>query len=384
MDNFTYRNPTKLIFGKGRIAELSQEIAPGSKVLVAYGGGSIRQNGVYDQVLSALQGVELFEFGGIEANPDFDTLMKAVEIVRQQGVQFILSVGGGSVLDGVKFIAAAAHLEGDPWTILTGKAEIKSAIPIGSVLTLPGTGSEMNCFSVISRRSTNEKLAFGNPLVYPVFSILDPETTYSLPKRQIGNGVADAFVHVIEQYLTYPSDAPLQDRMAESVLLTLIEEGPKTLANPDDYTSRANIMWAATMALNGIISVGVPQDWATHGIGHELTALYGLDHARTLAVVLPSLLRQRKDVKQAKLVQFAERVWDFKTGSADEKIEAAIQKTEGFFLSLGIPVKLSAHQIGEEAAKRVVQNLSRRGEIALGEDGKITGPVVEKILIEAV
>lgn len=276
MENFSFYNPVKILFGKGQIANIAQEIPANAKILITYGGGSIKSNGVYDQVKTALAGRNFLEFGGIEANPHLETLLKAVELIRSQGIDFLLAVGGGSVLDGTKFIAAAVPFEGDPWDILAKQAPVKAALPIGTVLTLPATGSEMNTNSVVTKWETQEKLFFASPLVFPKFSVLDPETTFSLPPRQIGNGIVDAFTHVMEQYLTYPANAPLQDRWAESILQTLIEEGPKTLANPDDYASRANVVWSATLALNGLIGAGVPQDWTTHMIGHELTALHGL------------------------------------------------------------------------------------------------------------
>lgn len=282
MQNFTFQNPTKILFGKGQIAHIDQEIPAGAKVLLTYGGGSIKRNGVYDQVKQALNGRPVLEFGDIEPNPRLETLLRAVEQVRAANVEFLLAVGGGSVLDGTKFIAAASCFAGDPWDIVARGAAVDHAVPLGAVLTLPATGSEMNPFAVITKWATREKLPFSSPLVYPRFSVLDPETSFTLPPRQISNGIVDAFVHTMEQYMTYPAAAPLQDRMAESILRTLIEEGPKTLANPGDYESRANVMWCATMALNGLIAVGVPQDWATHMIGHELTALHNVDHGKSV------------------------------------------------------------------------------------------------------
>ncbi len=380
MENFTYQNPVKILFGRGQIAAVGGEIPAGEKILVTYGGGSIKSNGVYDQVMSALAGRTVLEFGGIEPNPRYETLMRAVEVVRREGVGFLLAVGGGSVIDGTKFIAAAARFEGEPWDILTKHAPVRSAVPLGVVLTLPATGSEMNTFAVISRNETGEKLALASPRVYPKFSVLDPELTFSLPPRQIANGIVDAFIHVLEQYLTYPADAPLQDRQAEAILLTLIEEGPKTLANLSDYASRANLMWCATMALNGLIAVGVPQDWSTHALGHELTALYGLDHARTLAAVLPGIMKAQRVTKREKLLQFAERVWGIRKGSADEQIDAAIARTREFFESLGVATRLSAYGIAPEAVTLVADRIERRGTTALGERGDITSARVREVL----
>lgn len=379
MNNFQYHNPVRILFGKGQMAQLPKQIPAQAKVMLTYGGGSIFKNGVYEQVKAALSNYKVVEFGGIEANPTYETLMKGVEIARQEGVDFLLSVGGGSVLDGTKFMAAAIPFEGpDAWQIVANRAKFTKALPIGAVLTLPATGSEMNYYAVISRQETQEKKGMGNPLVYPQFSILDPETTFSLPPRQIANGIADAFTHVMEQYMTYPVRAEMQDRMAEAVLLTLIDEGPKMLANPTDYDAAANIMWAATMALNGLLAAGVPTDWATHQIGHELTALHGIDHARTLAVVLPHLLEIKKDSKREKLLQYGRRVWQL-TGTDDEIVAGAIQKTADFYESLGIPTKASSYAIPASTVTEVVQRFEARG-MNFGERADITPQVVGEIL----
>ncbi|KAF7599284.1 MAG: NADH-dependent alcohol dehydrogenase [Candidatus Dactylopiibacterium carminicum] len=383
MQNFSYYNPTRIIFGKGQIAAVAAQIPAGSKVLVTYGGGSIKRNGVYDQVAAALKAHAWLEFGGIEPNPRYETLMRAVEIVKREGVDFILAVGGGSVADGSKFIAAAALFEGaDPWDILGKRAPVSAALPLGVVLTLPATGSESNTFAVISREATGEKYGFGSEHCYPRFAVLDPETTYSLPPRQVANGIVDAFVHTIEQYLTYPVGAELQDRFAEGILQTLIRVGPQVLAQPQDYVLRANLMWTATLALNGLIGCGVPQDWATHMIGHELTAEYGLDHARTLAVVLPGVWRHSRTGKQAKLLQFAERVWGLHEGSETERIEAAIERTEAFFKSLGVECTLAGNGVADSkvAAERISARLAAHGMTALGERGSIDPAAVRAIL----
>ena len=379
MQDFTYHNPVKIVFGKGSIAQLAALVPSGGKLLLAYGGGSIKSNGVYEQVVTALKGHEVLEYAGIEPNPRYETLMKAAEMVRSQGIDFILAVGGGSVLDGVKFVAAAAKYDsGDPWDILTKGAAIASAVPFGSVLTLAATGSEMNCFAVISRDSTREKLAFGHPLVYPVFSILDPETMYSLPPRQVSNGIVDAFVHVMEQYLTYDVHAPLQDRFAESILQTLKEVGPKVLETPNDYDTRAAMMWAATCAVNGFIAVGLPQDWATHMIGHELTALYGLDHAQTLAVVFPAMMRRQRKQKRARILQYAERVLGIREGTEDERIDAAIRRTEEFFRSVGVKTRLADYGI-TSGWNSIPGRFAERGT-KLGERGDIGPGEVTEIL----
>lgn len=381
MENFVYQNPTRILFGRGQIAGLATELPSDARVLLLAGGGSIKENGVHAQVVKALGSRVVKEFWGVEANPDYDTLMRAVAVVKAEKLDWILPVGGGSVLDGAKFVAAAALYPHDPWTILTERAaRVTAALPIGAVLTLPATGSESNGASVVSRRALKEKLAFISPHVFPRFSVLDPETTFSLPARQVANGIGDAFCHVIEQYLTFPAQAAVQDRFAEGILRTLVEIGPKTLANPTDYDTRANFVWAATTALNGWIAVGVPQDWATHIIGHELTALHGIDHARTLAVVLPSLLQVERTAKRAKLLQYAERVWDLRDGSEDARIDAAIEKTRAFYESIGIKTHLADYDVPVAVAAEVSRRLAARGLSAFGDRGLITPAKVEQIL----
>ena len=381
MQNFVLHNPTKIIFGKDRIKELAREIPKEARLMLVYGGGSIKLNGVYDQIRQALEGYSLIEFGGVEPNPDYDTLMQGVELARTQGVDYLLAAGGGSVADGVKFMAAAIPCQGDPMEILTswGKS-IKQAVPFGCVLTLPGTGSEMNNGSVISRRSLKAKLVFSSPLVFPQFSVLDPVTTFSLPARQTSNGVVDTFVHIMEQYLTYPVDGKVQDRFAEGLLLTLLEEGPKVLAQPENYDIRANLMWCATLGLNGLIGAGVPQDWATHMVGHELTALYGLDHAQTLAVVLPGMLKVRAEQKQQKLLQYAERVWGITSGSDAERIDAAIEKTSAFFEQMQVPTRLAGYGLTHECIPAVLEQLQAHGLTALGEQSDVTPDLARKAL----
>ena len=381
MKNFTFHNPTKLYFGKGQIAKLAEAVPPEGTTMLLYGGGSIKRNGVYEQVREALGDRAVVEFGGIEANPTYETLMEAVEEARAEDVTFLLAVGGGSVLDGAKFVAAAIPFAGDPWDIVAHGAAVEEAVPLGAVLTLPATGSEANANSVISRKEPRAKRAFASRHVYPRFSIIDPETTFSLPPRQVANGIVDAYTHVLEQYLTYPAGAPLQDRFAESILQTLIEVGPKTLGDLEDYDARATFTWCATMALNGLIGLGVPQDWATHRIGHELTALHGIDHARTLAVVMPSLLRHQKDGKRAKLLQYAERVWQLTEGADDDRIELAIQKTEDFFEHLGIPTRLGRYEeAGTTTVDEVVARLDRQRAYPLGERDDLDGDGVRAIL----
>ena len=367
MNNFTLFNPTRILFGTGRIADIAREVPANARILITYGGGSIVKTGTLAEVKAALNGFTLFEFAGIEPNPTYETLMQAVELARRERIDFLLAVGGGSVIDGTKFIAAAIPFDGEPWDILAKRTPISSAIPFGSVLTLPATGSEMNCGAVITKRVSDDKLAFINTLLYPRFSVLDPTKTFTLPARQIANGVVDAFVHTIEQYLTFPCDAKVQDRFAEGLLLTLIEDGPIALKEPENYAVRANLMWTATLALNGLIGAGVPGDWATHMLGHELTALHGLDHAQTLAVVLPAMLQVRREEKHAKLLQYAERVWNLRDGDEEARIDAAIENTRQFFESLGVPTKLSGYGIGRDAIPALLAQLERHGMVALGE-----------------
>ncbi|PTX14526.1 NADP-dependent alcohol dehydrogenase [Pontibacter mucosus] len=381
MNNFTFYNPVKILFGKGQISSITKEIPTGARIMVTYGGGSIKKNGVYDQVMAALQDFEVSEFGGIEPNPHYETLMKAVALAKEKQVTFFLAVGGGSVIDGTKFIVAAMEYEGEnPWNILAKREPVTRATPFGTVLTLPATGSEMNSGAVVTRVSTKEKFSFGSPFTFPKFSVLDPETTFTLPARQISNGIVDAFSHVLEQYLTYPVNAPLQDRMAEAILLTLKEEGPKAVQNPQDYDTMANFMWAATMALNGVIRVGVPTDWATHYIGHELTALHGIDHARTLAIVFPALLRYKSETKKEKLLQYGDRVWGVASGSESERLEATLQATVDFFESLGIKTRLSDYEVGEDTINTIIRRFEERGVKDLGERADIQIQDVKEIL----
>ena len=381
MLDFEFYNPTRIVFGRDTISRLDTLVPPPARVLVMFGGESARKTGTLAEVKAALGHREVQEFGGIEPNPAYEALMKAVEQVRREKLDFLLAVGGGSVIDGTKFVAAAVGFNGDPWTLLeTHGAIVTSAMPFASVLTLPATGSEMNNGAVITRKATTSKLVFRSPHTFPLFSILDPTKTYTLPVRQIANGVADAFTHIVEQYLTYPVQARVQDGFAEGLLQTLIEIGPKTIANPEDYDLGANLMWAATLALNGLIGAGVPQDWATHMIGHELTARYDIDHARTLAVILPSLLRERREAKRAKLLQYAERVWQITDGTDDERVEAAIVRTETFLESLGIKTRMADYGIRADAIDGLVAQLKAHGMTALGEHRDITPDISHRIL----
>ena len=382
MNNFDFKNPTKIIFGKDTIEKVKEEIPQDAKVLLLYGGGSIKKNGIYDQVKTALSKVDVIEFGGIPANPEYATLMEALKVIKDEKITYLLAVGGGSVIDGTKFLSAAAVYEGDtPWDILTKNIRTEKGMPFGTVLTLPATGSEMNSGAVITRAETQEKLAMGGPGLFPEFSILDPQVITSIPERQLANGLTDAFTHVLEQYMTYPIGALLQDRFAESILQTLIEVAPKVLKDPTDYKAAANFMWSCTMALNGLIQKGVPTDWAVHAIGHELTAMFGIDHARTLAVIAPSHYKFNFQAKKEKLAQYGERVWGITEGSTDDKAYAAIEKTEAFFKELGIDTKLSDYTKDYEGtAEKISKRFTDRGWTGLGEHQDLSPDKVEKIV----
>ncbi|WP_415754641.1 iron-containing alcohol dehydrogenase [Pseudomonas leptonychotis] len=381
MFNFDFYNPTHIVFGRDTIGRLDDLVPADARVLLLYGGQSAEKTGTLAQVREALGARHVQAFGGIEPNPSYETLMQAVALVREQRVDFLLAVGGGSVIDGTKFVAAAVGYAGDAWDILeTRGAKIRHALPFGSVLTLPATGSEMNHSGVVTRRATQAKLPFRSAHVFPQFSILDPTKTQTLPVRQLANGVVDAFVHVMEQYLTYPIDARVQDRFAEGLLQTLIEIGPLMLEESADYSTRANLMWTATLALNGLIGAGVPQDWSTHMIGHELTALHGIDHARTLAIVLPANLEVRREAKRAKLLQYAERVWQIRQGDEEQRIDAAIQQTRTFFESLGLPTRLSAYQLGADAIDALINQLAAHRLTALGEHNDVNLDVSRQVL----
>lgn len=382
MLNFEFKNPTKILFGKGEIAKLSQEVPKNAKILMVYGGGSIKTNGIYEQVKTALKDFEMIEFGGVPANPEYSVLLKALDVIKKEKITFLLAVGGGSVIDGVKFLSSAALYKGaEPWDILANSIRTYEGLPFGTVLTLPATGSEMNSSSVISRKETKQKLAMGGPGLFPVFSILDPQVIKSIPQKQIANGLTDAFTHVLEQYMTYPIGAWLQDRFAESIMQTLIEVAPKIMTDPSDYTIASEFMWCCTMALNGLIQKGVPGDWAIHSMGHELTALYGIDHARTLAIIAPSHYRYNIESKKEKLAQYAERVWNVKNGSTLEKAHEAILKTEEFFNSLDIKTKLSEYTTDFSSTGKIIEeNFNQRGLKGLGEHRNLTPADVRQIV----
>lgn len=382
MYNFEFKNPVKLIFGKGTIARIAEEIPARSKVMLTFGGGSVKRNGVYEQVTKALAGHDFVEFWGIEPNPKYETLVEAVSMARREGVDFLLAVGGGSVIDGTKFIAAAIPYEGEAWDIITRHDAVTKAVPLATVLTLPATGSEMNNGAVISRRSTHEKFPFHSDLVYPRFSVLDPCVTFSLPKKMVAAGLADTFVHVMEQYMTYPVDARVMDRWAEGLLQTVMEISPAAMSDKPDYDTMANFMLCATMGLNGFIAMGVPQDWATHMIGHELTALHEITHGVTLAIVLPQLLRVMRDDKHDKLLQYAERVLGITDGDDESRIDDAIRRTEEYFHSLGIATRLSDYGVGQNTVDEIVRRFTERGAV-WGERNDVTPDKVRMILEKA-
>ena len=386
MNNFNLHIPTQLYFGKDQHKELSRLIPANSKILLLYGGGSIKHNGIYEQVIGELSSFDVIEFGGIEANPQYTTLTKALEVIKLNEINFLLAAGGGSVIDGTKFLASAALYEGEhPWDILEKGLRTEIGLPFGTVLTLPATGSEMNSGAVISRKETGQKLAMGGPGLFPVFSIADPTVVASLPKRQLANGIVDAFTHVMEQYMTYPTSATLQDRISEGILSTLIEIAPRVMSTPENFELAANFMWCCNMALNGIIQKGVPTDWSIHAIGHEITAAYGIDHARTLAIVLPSMYRYKLEKKELKLAQYGRRVLGL-TGDDRKVAEQAIDHTEDFFRSLGIGTKLSDYDVDNASAfpQSCVTSMEKQRTIILGEHKDIHSKDVKSILEAAI
>ncbi|MGX7023683.1 iron-containing alcohol dehydrogenase [Vagococcus hydrophili] len=383
MENFEFQNPTKILFGKNQLEKLNQEIPKNAKVLIIYGSSSAEKSGLLDNVKKQLSEFDYDEYGGIEPNPTYEKLMEVVLFVKKNQINFLLAVGGGSVIDGVKFIAAASCFEeGIPSDILIKQIPVTKALPLGTVLTLSGTGTEMNGEAVISVKSEGSKIPFRSPVIYPKFSILDPTYTYSAPLNQISNGIVDTFTHIMEQYLTYPVDAYVQDRFAESLLVTLIEEGPKVLHTPTDYTLRANLMWASTMAINGIIGSGVPQDWSTHIIGHAITASHNIDHGKTMGAILPAIMEVQKEEKREKLLQYAKRVWKIEKGSEEEMIALSIFKTKEFFEIMGVSTKLSSYGLDHTIIPTVIQSLEPLTDlgITLGERGSLTLDKVTQVL----
>ena len=377
MDNFIFQNPVKLIMGRGMISRLSEEIPADKRVMITFGGGSVKKNGVYDQVKEALKNHFTVEFWGIEPNPSIETLRKAIALGKEEKVDYLLAVGGGSVIDGTKLISAGLLYDGDAWDLVLAGRPVTHTVPLATVLTLPATGSEMNSGAVISRHETKEKYPFYSN--YPLFSILDPEVTFTLPPHQVACGIADTFVRVMEQYMTTPGQSRVMDRWAEGILQTLMEIAPKIRENQHDYQLMSDFMLSATMALNGFIAMGVSQDWATHMIGHELTALHGLTHGHTLVIVFPGTLRVLRKAKGDKILQYGERVLGITSGSRDERIDEAIRRTEEFFRSLGLTTRLSEEGIGMETIDEIERRFNERG-VRYGENEDVTGAVAKEIL----
>ena len=387
MFNFDFYNPTHIVFGKDRLGELDTLVPKDAKVLITYGGGSAVRSGLIDRIVKALGNRKVEQFGGIEPNPSLETCERAVAFIKEHGVDFVLAVGGGSVVDATKLIVMGATYDGPVIEVMkAGVPEVPvemvpNPLPFGTVMTLPATGSEMNNGAVITYG--DGKYPVFSSLVFPKFSMLDPTLTFTLPEKQVKNGVIDTFVHTTEQYLTYPVEGRIQDRFSEGILKTMIEIGKETVENPENYDIRANHVWASTLALNGLIGAGVPQDWATHLIGHELTVAYHLDHGITLAIVLPALLEVKKADKLDKLAQYATRVWHITEGTTEEKADKAIAKTREFFESLGVSTHLKDYGLGEEAVDKIVKQLEDHGMTRLGEKGDVTPEVAREILTRA-
>ncbi len=372
---YDYSNPTIIHFGKGQIASIVKHLNKDNKILVVYGGGSIKQNGVYEQVSAALEDYDWLEFSGVEANPSYETMNKAVKVVRENNVDFVLAVGGGSVIDGCKYLIAASLYDGDAWDFLDGSAQVEKALPLGAILTLPATGSESNSSAVISKKETSEKRFFHSPLSFPKFAVLDPSVMVTLSDRQLANGLVDAFVHTCEQYLTCPNTSLLHDGYSETILKGLVNLA-SDWENRKDLVWQENLMLLANQALNGFIGSGVAQDWATHMIGHELTAFYGVDHAQSLAVVQPSLLRVMIEDKKEKLSQMGENVFGIKNDN-----EAVIVAIEKMYQSVGVTTNLNDYErVDDKVIENVIPSLEAHGMTALGENQNITLEVSEKIL----
>ncbi len=381
MLNFTFQNPTKVIFGKNTLGLIPGEIPLDARVMITYGSASARKYGVLDEVKTALKGYDLIEFGGIEPNPEYETLLKGISLIREKRIDFLLAIGGGSVIDGTKFMSAAALFADAPFLLLENAGTaITGSLPVGAVSTLPASGSEMNSRAIITRRATRIKRGLMNPFFYPKFAVLDPTKTYTLPARQIGNGVVDTFVHVLEQYMTYPVAGHIQDRLAEGLLSVLIEDGPRALRDPENYDVRANLMWAATLGLNGLIGAGVPQDWSAHRLGYELTVLYGLDHAQTLAALVPAMLKVRLQGKRQKMLQYGERVWGITSGTESSRLEEAIDRTRTFFERMGLPTYLSGYGLAGVDIEQVMELLREHGLTHMGENGDVTPDMAREIL----
>lgn len=367
MDNFTFYNPTKLIFGKGQLEQLKKEIPTyGKKVLLVYGGGSIKKSGLYDKVTALLKeiGAEVFELSGVEPNPRIATARKGVEICKQEGIDFLLAVGGGSVIDCTKLIAAGAKYDGDAWDLVIKKAFAREALPFGTVLTLAATGSEMNAGSVITNWETNEKYGWGSPVTFPKFSILDPVHTYTVPKNQTIYGIVDMMSHVLEHYFHLEEKTDFQDRMCESLLLTIMETAPKLLADLENYDYRATILYSGTMALNGILNMGYRGDWATHNLEHAVSAVYDIPHGGGLAILFPHWMRHNLAVKPERFKQLAVRVFGVNPEgkTAEEAGLEGIQKLREFWNSIEAPARLADYDIDDSKLDLMADRAMANGE----------------------
>ncbi len=368
LQNFVYHNPTKLIFGRDQLEHLKNELPQyGNRILFVYGGGSIKKIGLYDQVIGLLKemNVHTFELSGVEPNPRLTTVYKGIDICKQNDIQFILAVGGGSVIDCAKAIAAGTKYDGDVWDLVTKKKEAEDALPIGVVLTLAATGSEMNSNSVITRWETNEKYVWKSPHVYPKFSILDPAYTIYVPKEQTVYGIVDMMSHVLEQYFHTPTNAPVQERMCEAVLQTIIETAPLLVEDLENYDLRETILFAGTIALNGTLSMGVQSDWGTHHIEHALSAVYDIPHGGGLAIIQPNWMKYVVDENVEKFKQLAIRVFDVDPTGKDEREIAleGIKKLRQFWTSIGAPERLSDYQIDDSNLELLADKVMDGGEI---------------------
>ena len=379
MVQFRLRNPTEILFGKGEIAALKKLVAAGTRVLLLYGGGSIKTNGVYDQVMAALAACDVEPFGGVEVNPVYETILEAAAAARRHGSQLVLGVGGGSVIDAAKFLANVIPITGgDPWDELMARRFPANPLPVGAVLTLPATGSESNAVSVMTHRGRRLKYPFANEATRPRFAILDPSTMQSLSRRQLENGAVDAFTHVLEQYMTAPVNTPIQHGFSETIMKVLAEWGPKLVETKSEEACE-NVMWAANQALNGLIGAGVPQDWSTHYIGHAITALHGVDHARTLTMIMPMLMRYKLAQKTTMLARYARNVWGVNEADDAKAAEAGIARTEDFFRRMGCPVRASEAELTIDE-QGILAHLETVGHTALGENRDIRADDVRAIL----
>ncbi|MFD1416465.1 iron-containing alcohol dehydrogenase [Oceanobacillus jeddahense] len=367
MENFIYHNPTKLIFGQGQIEKLSGEIQPyGSRILMVYGGGSIKRNGIYDRVLEELKKInaKVFELSGVEPNPRISTVREGVRICREQKIDFILAIGGGSTIDCTKAIAVGAVTDADMWDVVTKKEKPAGALPFGTILTLAATGSEMNSGSVITNWETNEKHGWGSPYTYPKFSILDPVHTFSVPRDQTIYGLVDMMSHVLEHYFHHEDNTPIQDRWCEGILLTLIDVGPRLLADPENYAYRSTAMLGGTLALNNMLNLGYRGDWATHNLEHAVSAVHDIPHGGGLAILFPNWMRHVLDESNVhRFKQLAVRVFDVDTRGKSDKVVAleGIDRLREFWNELGAPSRLADYDIDastleEMAEKTVVAN----------------------------